>query len=248
MLKQNEVLNDLLGFEGMKIIQRKDMLNFSLDSVLLANFVTLNTGIKTIFDIGTGNAPVPLFLSQKTKAKIYGIEIQEESVDLARRSVAINHLEEQIEICHFDVNEVGNFFPHSIADVVVSNPPFFKFSESAIINQNDALTVARHEVRLNLEQLVKQAAFLLKNNGYFAMVHRPDRLIEIIEVLQKYRLEPKRIQFIYPKVGRDAHMLLIEARFNGNVGVKVLPPIYAHNEDGSYSDYVVKCFGKEMQE
>ncbi|MGL6058292.1 MAG: tRNA1(Val) (adenine(37)-N6)-methyltransferase [Culicoidibacterales bacterium] len=244
LLHENEVLNELLGFEDMYIIQRTDMLNFSLDSVLLANFVSLVKGVETIVDFGTGNAPIPLLLTQRTQAQITGIEIQAEVADMAQRTVSVNGLEDQIRIIHDDLNRMPVHFASGEVDVVVSNPPFFKYEPTSNINKNDYLTIARHEVLANLDDIVKNAAYLLNNNGYFAMVHRPDRLIDIIDTFKKYKLEPKRMQLIYPKDGREAHMLLIEGRKNGRPGLRILPPFIVHEADGSYRPEVLAYFNR----
>lgn len=242
VLAENEVLNDLLGYEGMQLIQRNDMLNFSLDSVLLSHFVSIPAKAKTIIEFGTGNAPIPLFLSTRTKAKIHALDIQPEAIDLARRNVQLNNLEDQVEVALCDVTEIREHFASQAADVVLSNPPFFQVGERRQLNENELLTIARHEVKLTLTQLVESASYVLNNNGYFAMVHRPDRLIEIVEVLKAHNLEPKRVQFVYPKEGKDANILLIEARKNGQPGLKILPPFIVHNADGSYQDAVLQLF------
>ena len=191
MLKENEVLNDLLGYDGLKIIQRHDMFNFSLDSTLLANFVTIRKNVKKIIDLGTGNAPIPLFLSIRTKAKIIGVEIQEISYDLAVRNVVINNLTNQIEIIHEDLKNIHKLLGHHAFDVVTCNPPYFKVTNDANVNKNDYITIARHEIFVTLEDVIKEASILLKHGGYFALVHRPDRLIDIFVLLRKYQLEPK---------------------------------------------------------
>lgn len=241
-LEANEELNDLLGFDDMKIIQRTDMLNFSLDSVLLAHFVTLPAKAKQIVEIGTGHAPIPLFLSTRTKANITAFDIQPEAVELAQKNISLNELEKQVSVELQDINTVRESYPNQFADVVVSNPPFFKVNEKRQQNENEYLTIARHEVALDLEGLVNNASYLLNNNGYFAMVHRPDRLIEIINMLQKYKLEPKRMQFVYPKVGKESNILLIEARKNGQPGLKILEPFIVHEDDGSYKPAVLEMF------
>lgn len=244
LLHAHEVLNDLLGFENMHIIQRTDMLNFSLDSVLLANFASIVKGTDAIVDFGTGNAPIPLLLTQRTDAKMTGIEIQSDVADMARRTIQINGLEDQIRIIQDDLKNIPVHFASGEIDVVVSNPPFFKYEPTSNINKNDYLTIARHEVMATLDDIVKNAAYLLNNNGYFAMVHRPDRMIDIIETFKKYKLEPKRMQLIYPKVGREAHMLLIEGRKNGRPGLRVLQPFIVHESDGGYTPEVLAFFNR----
>jgi tRNA1(Val) A37 N6-methylase TrmN6 len=236
-----EVTNYLLAYENMKIIQRKDMFNFSLDTVLLANFCSINKNVEKIIDFGTNNAAIPLLLSTRTKTNIVGVEIQEEAVDLARKNVALNNLENQITIVNQDIKEyVKN---NRRVKLVVCNPPFFKLGEKSHLNDNEYLQIARHEIAITLEEIISSASFILDHGGKFAMVYRPDRLIETINLLQKYDLEPKRLRFVYPKQGREANTFLIEAIKKGKIGLRIEAPLYSHNEDGSYSDEVMKYFG-----
>lgn len=239
-----EVTNYLLAHEGMKIIQRKDMFNFSLDTVLLANFCTIQKDLNQIVDFGTNNAAIPLLLSRRTDKKIIGVEIQEEAVQLARKNVEINELSQQIEIVHSDIQDfVKN---QKKVKLVVCNPPFFKVGEKSNLNENEYLQIARHEIKIDLEGIVKSAAMILDNKGRFAMVHRPDRMIEIINCMQKYDIEPKRVRFVYPKIGKESHIFLIEGMYKGNKGVKIEPPLYAHEDDGSYSLEVRRMFGENV--
>jgi len=237
-----EIKNYLLGYNNLYIIQDTDMFNFSLDSVLLPNFVTLNKKIDKILDIGCGNAPIPLILSTKTDAKIVGVEIQERSFDLAKKSVSINNLSDRIELINADINELYLDIESDTFDVITCNPPFFSVSDESKLNKNDYKTIARHEVKLNLDDLFKIAKKLLKNNGNIAIVHRPDRLIDILDTMRKYNIEPKRIQFVYPKKDKDANILLVEGTKNGNKGLKIEPPIYTHDEFGNYTEQVKKYF------
>lgn len=237
-----EVTNYLLGYKDKYIVQDTQMFNFSLDSVLLPNFVTLNKNIKNILDIGCGNAPIPLILSTKTSALITGVEIQKDVYDLAVKSVKINNLENQINIINADINELYNKFETESFDVITCNPPFFKVSEQSNLNKSDYKTIARHEVKLNLDDIFKISKKLLKNNGYVAIVHRPERLLDILESMKKYNIEPKKIQFIYPKTNMEANILLVEGKKNGNKGLKILPPIYTHLENGEYTDQIKKYF------
>lgn len=237
-----EVLNDLVGFKNLKIYQNTDWFSFSLDSILLPNFVTLRKNIKNIIDLGTGNAPIPLVLSTKTDAKIVGVELQKDVYELAKKSVEINNLEERIELLNIDMLELKNIYESDSFDVVVSNPPYFKINQDSNLNEDIHKIIARHEKCVNLEQIVKLAKYLLKNNGVFAMVHRTDRLIEIINTLNNNNMEVKKLRFIYPKRDSESNMILIEAVKNGNIGLKILPPLYVHNDDGSYTDEVLKMF------
>lgn len=208
-----EVENYLLAHNNLKIIQRKDMFNFSLDTVLLANFCTINKNVKKIVDFGTNNAAIPLILSTRTNKDILGIEIQKEAVELAKKNITLNKLDNQIEIVHADINEyVKNA---SKVGLVICNPPFFKVDEESNLNENEFLTIARHEIKIDLERIIKSASVILDNRGRFSMVHRPDRMIEILNLMQKYEIEPKRIRFVYPKVGRESHVLLVEGIYKG---------------------------------
>lgn len=238
-----KVINDIVGYEKLKIVQDTQMFNFSLDSVLLARFITLNMNIKKILDIGCGNAPIPIILSTRTSAEIVGIEIQKDVYQLAKESVLINNLDKQIELINEDINKIYKKFESDSFDVITCNPPYFKTYPDSNYNKNDYKTIARHEIKLNIEQILKISKKLLKNNGVLGIVHRPDRFIEIIELMRFYNIEPKRIRFIYPRCGQCANMLLIEGTKNGKPGLTILPPIYVHNEDGSYTDEV-KCFFK----
>lgn len=237
-----EVLNDLVGFKNLKIYQNTEWFSFSLDSILLPNFVTLRKNIKNIIDLGTGNAPIPLVLSTKTDAKIVGVELQKDVYELAKKSVEINKLEGKIELLNIDMLELKNIYESDSFDVVLSNPPYFKINQDSNLNEDIHKIIARHEKCVNLEQIVKLAKYLLKNNGVFAMVHRTDRLIEIINTLNNNNMEVKKLRFIYPKRDSESNMILIEAVKNGNIGLKILPPLYVHNDDGSYTDEVLKMF------
>lgn len=237
-----EVVNYLLGYKNLKIVQNTDMFNFSLDSVLLPNFVTLNKNTAKILDIGCGNAPIPLILSTKTSAKIIGVEIQKDVYELALKTVKMNDLEKQIEIINDDINNIYTYFETEGFDTVVCNPPYFKVATTPNLNTIEYKTIARHEIKLNLEQIINIAKKVLKNNGNIAMVHRPERLSDIITIMRKNNIEPKRIRFVYPKETKEANILLIEGVKNGRPGLKILPPLYSHCENGEYSKQIKKYF------
>lgn len=237
-----KVINDLVGYDNLKIVQVNDYFNFSLDSVLLANFATITDKTKKIIDLGTGNAPIPLILSTRTNNKIIGVEIQKEIYDLAVETVSINKLENQIEIINRDIKDLLSIYENESFDLVLSNPPYFKKIETSIINENVVKSNARHEILINLEEIILIASKLLKNKGSFALVHRTERLSEIIELLKKYRLEPKAMRFIHPKKDSNSNLVLIEAKKNSNIGVKVLKPLIVHDENLNYTKEVLKMF------
>lgn len=237
-----EVKNRLLNFDNMVIYQNDEWFSFSLDSVLLANFVNINFTDKRIIDFCTGNAPVPMLLSYKTDNEIIGVELQKEIYDLAKKSVYENKLDNKIKIINENVNNLNFLYESESFDIITCNPPYFKTNNKELLNDNEIKTIARHEVKLNLDDIFKQAKYLLKNGKKLVMVHRPDRLIEIINIMKKYGFEPKRIKLCYPKVGMDANILLIEAVKNGKSGLKIEEPLIIHNEDGSYTDIVRSMF------
>ncbi|AOX43354.1 methyltransferase [Spiroplasma sp. NBRC 100390] len=239
-----KVLNDLLDYEGIKINQRTDMFNFSLDTVLLARFATLNAKTKKILDIGTNNAAIPLILSKLTSAEITGIELQQEAVQLAEENVVLNQKTTQIRIVHDDINEYVKINANFKYDLILCNPPFFKIGESKLNEKSKLLIPARHETTLTLEDIILAAKKLIANRGYFTIIHRTTRLFEITTLLTKNGFNIKRLQFIHPFQESEANNVLIEARFQGGDGLIIERPIIVHNNDYQYSDTVLKLFRK----
>ncbi|WP_286033773.1 tRNA1(Val) (adenine(37)-N6)-methyltransferase [Fusobacterium necrogenes] len=244
MINENqfETIIDLLQ-KKMKIIQRTDHFAFSIDSLLVAEFATITRNNKNIIDLGTGNGVIPLFLSQKTKAHITGIEIQSISSNLAKRNITLNNLQEQITIINDDMKNWKKYFNKESFDLVITNPPFFRFcGEEKQLNNLTQLSLARHEISINLDSLLETASNLLKHKGYFVMVHRVDRLTDIIETMKKYSIEPKKIQFCYTKIEKEGKILLIEGIKNGSPNLRVLPPLIIHDENGNYSKVILEMF------
>ena len=237
-----EIVNRLLNYKDLKIIQNTDWFAFSLDSVLLANFVTINKNTKNIIDLCTGNAPIPIILSTKTNANITGVELQKEIFDLAKKSIEVNNLNDRIKLLNTDVKKLINLYETDTFDVITCNPPYFKVKESSNLNDNKIKTIARHEIYLELDDIFSISKKLLKNNGIISIVHRPERLIEIIESMKKNNIEPKRIRFVYPKKNSESNILLIEGTKNGKPGVKIMPPLYVHDEYGNYLDEIQDMF------
>jgi tRNA1(Val) A37 N6-methylase TrmN6 len=249
-VKKNEVLNDLLGYKGLKIIQEPGRFNFSLDSTLLAHFVKINKHSNRFIDLCTGNAPIPLMLTLRTDALIDAVELQATSVDQAMRSVALNKLENQIKIHHRDLIEIHTELGVGHYDVVTCNPPYFKVGPESNLNKIDALTMARHEVTVTLDDIVQEAALLLRTGGHFAMVHRPDRLVEIIETFKKYRLEPKRLRSIYPRMNKEANGILIEGVLDGKAGGLRLeaPLVVYEGETANYTQEILDIFNMKRKD
>lgn len=235
-----EEIHYLLSPEQQKIVQKKDCFSFSLDSILLPNFVTVHLRTKEILDIGCGNAPIPLILSERTKAHITGVEIQEEAYKMAQKSVKLNGKENQIDLIHDDIRHYAEGIDHEIYDVITCNPPYFSYQDSSIVSKTNEKTIARHDKTLKLEDILKLSRKLLKNNGILALVQRPEKLVDIIYLMRKNNIEPKRILFICPKKGRNANILLIEGTKNGKPGLKILDPIYSHTENNEYTEDLLK--------
>lgn len=236
-----EVINDLLNYGNLKIVQNPKWFSFSLDSVLLANFAKVNNKMK-IIDFCSGNAPIPIFLSTRTKSKIIGVEIQKEVYELAKKSILINKLDNQIEMLNMDVNDIINYYQTDSFDLITCNPPYFKINENSNVNSNNIKAIARHEINLTLNSIFNIAKKLLKNNGKIVMVHRTDRLIDIICEMKKNNIEPKRLKLVYPFDDSESNIVLIEGSKNGKPGLKIEKSFIIHNNDGSYKDEILRIF------
>lgn len=238
------VCNELLGRPLLKIYQDTDAFNFSIDSMLLASFASITKRVNNICDLCTGNAPIPLYLSLRTKANIIGIEVQKESFDLAIKSINENRLDNQIKVLNDNLIDINKKIGKSKFDLITCNPPYFKMGDFNV-NPTDKKAIARHEILANLDDIVKEAAILLNSKATFAMVHRPKRLVEIIDTFRKYRIEPKRIQFVYPKLGSECNHILIEGVKDGAPGLKVLEPLFIYGEDGKWTKEILKIYNFE---
>ncbi len=182
----------------------------------------------------------------RTKAYIEGVEIQEEACIIANKNVNINQLDQQIKIVNQDIKDYVKNVKN--VDLVVCNPPFFKVDENSNLNESMYLQIARHEIKISLEEIVSNAAKILKYKGRFAIVHRPERLMDIIMYMKKYRIEPKRIQFVYPKKNKECNTILIEGMYQGKSGLTILPPLFAHEDNGEYSNEIKKLFGEKIDD
>lgn len=214
------VKNDLYDYPNRYIYQESDGFKFSLDSVLLAEFTNIPKTAETILDLCTGNAPIPLIISTKTKCKIYGYEIQKKVHSLGIKSVKMNKLEEQIELINDNFLNINKLFPGKYFDIITCNPPFFKVHKNSILNKNDLLTIARHEVTATLEDIFKVVSEHLKDNGSFYMVHRPERLDEIILTAEKYKLKLKKLEIIITKETKPT-IILLKFQKHAQYGIKV---------------------------
>ena len=208
---------------------------------MIPRFCVLKNNMK-IIDFCTGNAPIPIILSTLTDSNIIGVELQKEIYNLAVQSVKINNLEDRITLLNMNVLDIFNVYETDSFDLITCNPPYFRVNEFSNLNNNMIKSIARHEIEIKLEDICRISKKLLKNNGSLVLLHRTDRLSEIINMLLKYNLQPKRIRFLYPKEQENSNLVLIDARKNGNIGLKVLPPLICHNMDGSYTKEVLDMF------
>ena len=226
-LHSGERLDDL-QLNGLQIIQDPKRFCFGMDAVLLSDFAKVRTGEK-VLDLGTGTGILPILLAGKTKGQHFtGLEIQPESAEMARRSVAYNHLEEKIEIVTGDIKEAGRLFQPAFFDVITVNPPYMA-DQCGIQNPHDAKAIARHEILCNLEDIFRESKKLLpEGKGRFYMVHRPVRLAEILLKMSQSHIEPKRIQLVHPYVDKEPVMVLIEGRSGARPGVRIEPPLILH--------------------
>lgn len=240
-LNEKERLDELQR-NGYKIIQNPEKFCFGMDAVLLSGFVKVKPG-GTVLDLGTGTGIIPLLLEAKTPAShLTGLEIQEESADMARRSVALNGLASKIDIVTGDIREADRFWQSASFDVITSNPPYM-IEEHGIQNPDEPKAIARHEVLCTLEDVVRQAAKLLKPGGHFFMVHRPFRLAEIIAVMTGYKLEPKRLRLVYPFVDKEPNMVLIEGVRGGRPRTTVEKPLIIFEKPGVYTEEIREKYG-----
>lgn len=244
-LKPEERLDDL-QIKGYHIIQDPTKFCFGIDAVLLATFAKVKKSERAL-DLGTGNGIIPILLEAKTNGdKFVGLEIQEESVELAKRSVEYNNLESKVEIVNGDIKEAGNLFGSASFHVITTNPPYM-IGEHGIKNATDARSIARHEILCTLDDVVRESAKLLQFKGRFYMVHKPFRLAEIFATMMKYGIEPKRMQLVHPYVDKEPNMVLVEGLKGGKSRITIEPPLIVYKEDGSYTDEILRWYG-EMKE
>ena len=241
MLKPNERIDDLQR-NNYRIIQDPERFCFGMDAVLLSGFAKAKEGDHVI-DLGTGTGIIPILMEAKTKASnLVGLEIQPESADMAQRSVELNHLEKKIRIVTGDTREASSIFGAATFDVVTSNPPYMT-EHHGITNEKSPKAIARHELLCTLEDVICQAAKLLRPGGSFYMVHRPFRLVDIMVLMREYHLEPKRMKLVYPYIDKDPNMVLIEGLRGGRPRMTVEKPLIVYKEPGVYTDEIYEIYG-----
>ena len=234
LLKPGERLDDL-QIGGLELIQNPSGFCFGVDAVFLSDFVKVKPG-ETVLDLGTGNGIIPILLSAKTSGKRFtGLEIQENTADMARRSVIYNHLEGRVDIVTGDIKEAAEIFKPAFFDVITTNPPYM-LSQHGLRNPDDAKAIARHEVLCTLDDILRESMRLLQDKGRFYMVHRPFRLTEIMIKMNHYKIEPKRIQFIHPYIDKEPVLVLIEGVRGARPRVTVEPPIIIYRGSGQKNE------------
>lgn len=243
MLKENERLDDLLA-NGLHIIQSKDVFSFSMDAVLLARFVNLPKS-GNVCDLCTGNGVIPLLMSTRTKAKIMGVEIQPLLANMAIRSVSYNKLEEQINIINTDLKNFPTEYGHGKFDVVTCNPPYMPTSSIGLQNQNTHQALARYEIASTLEDCIRVSSQIVRSGGKVAFVHRPERTVDIIALMRQYRIEPKRMRFVHPRLTSRPNMILIEGLKDGKPDLQILPPLIVYKDATTYHEEIEQIYGNQ---
>ncbi len=242
-LKNNERIDDL-EYENLKIIQNKEGFCFGIDSILLSDFAKNIKPKSKVVDIGTGTGIISILLSKKTNAqKIFGVEIQEEVADMAKRSVKLNNLEDKIEIINDDIKNINKYLPNNSIDVIVTNPPYKKL-DSGIKNENQKLLISRHEIACNLQNIAEISRKLLKDKGEIFLVHKSERLVDILTTFRQEKLEVKLIRFVQSTQNSSPNLVLIKAVKNGGEFLKIEKPLIIYKENGKYSDEILEIYNK----
>ncbi len=245
ILKDNERIDDL-GCKRLKIIQNTEGFCFGMDAVLLSSFCDIRNGSEVV-DLGTGTGIIPLLVWAKNNIKkIYGVEIQEEVAEMAARTMKMNGIEEHIQIINTNLIQAPEILGVNKFDSVTSNPPYM-LQGGGLINPEDKKAISRHEITCTLEDVIRTASRLLKHNGSFFMVHRPHRIVDIFCLLRQYKLEPKKIRFVHPKIGDKPNLLLIKSVKASKPELKFEPPLYVYNEDLTYTEEIYKIYGMEVR-
>jgi len=241
-IKEDETIDDL-QLKGLKLIQKKDGFKFGIDAVLLSDFACIKNKHK-VMDLCTGTGIIPFLVYGKyTPQSVYGLEIQEDMIDMAKRSIKLNSLEEKVFFINEDLKNIEFLKKLQKFDVVTVNPPY-KLNDAGIINPNDKLAIARHEILCNLEDVISASRVLLKDNGRLFMIHRPERLADIFTLMRKYKIEPKRVKMIHPKIGKAPNIVLVEGQRDGGEYLKWEAPLYVYDNNGKYTKEIDAIYGR----
>lgn len=244
-LRENERIDDL-QYKGLKLIQNKKGFCFGVDAVLLTNFVDVKKG-DSVLDLGTGTGIITILLAGKTDAvSIEGLEIQPGMAEMANRSVALNNLQDRVRITNGDIKNSVELFGSSKFDVVVSNPPYMN-QGGGLINSSDSKAISRHEILCTLEDVIKVSSKILVPGGQLAMVHRPERLVDILCLMRNYSIEPKYIRFVHPSPYKKANLMLVKGTRGGNPQLKMMDPLYVYDENGNYSKEINEIYCRSVE-
>lgn len=243
-LKENEIIDDL-EINDLKIIQNKKWFKFGIDSVLLSDFAKSIKSNSIILDIGSGTGIISILLSQKINInKIIGIEVQEEVADMAKRSILMNNLEKKINIINDNINNITDYFKENTFDAIVTNPPYQK-NNTGLKSENEKHLISRHEIKCTLEDIICKSYKVLKDKGEFYMVHRPERLADIMYLMKKYKIEPKELRMVYSKYEEKPNLILIKGVKNAKEFLQVQKPLIIYKENNIYTDEVLEIYGKK---
>ena len=242
-LEKNEKIDDL-EFKNLKVIQNKNGFCFGMDAVLLSDFAKNIKRNATVLDLGTGTGIIPILLCGKTELKkVVGVEIQEEVAKMAKKSILLNNLENRFEILNCNIKELNKIYKNQTFDVIVTNPPYKK-QDSGIINENEKKLISRHEITANLEDFIKISKDLLKDKGELYMVHRPERLVDIFELMRKYKIEPKELKMVCPNKNKEPNLVLIKGVKNAKPFLKVEKNLYVYDTENNYTKEILKIYNK----
>lgn len=243
-LKENERIDDL-ELNGLKIIQNKEGFCFGIDSVLLSDFAKNIENNSLVLDLGTGTGIIPILLCGKTNLKkVIGVEVQEKIAEMAKRSIKLNNLEARFQVINENILNLKNIYQNQTFDVVVTNPPYKK-KNSGIINENKEKLISRHEIEADLADFIKVSKDLLKDKGEFYMVHRPERLVDILSIMRKEKLEPKVLRMVYSNKNKEPKLVLIKGIKNAKPFLKVEKNLYIYDENGNYTDEILEIYNKK---
>lgn len=244
ILKENERIDDL-EFKNLKIIQNKDGFCFGIDSILLTDFAKEIKQNSKVIDLGTGTGIIPILLSAKTNnTSFVGVEVQKEVADMAFRSVKLNNLENKIQIINTNILNLKEKYKKGSFDVITTNPPYKKIN-SGVVNLNDKKLISRHEITASLEDFIEIASYLLKDFGEFYIVHRPDRLVDIFNIMRNKKIEPKKIKFVFPNKNKKTNLILIKGVKKAKPFLEYENNLYVYNEEGNYTDDILKIYNKK---
>ena len=243
-LKENERIDDL-EFKGLKIVQNKEGFCFGIDSILLSDFAKNIKKDSIVLDLGTGTGIIPILLFGKTNLKkVIGVEIQEEVAKMAEKSIKLNNLKNKFEVINENILNLNNIYEKQTFDVIFTNPPYKK-KETGVTNENQKKLISRHEIAADLEGFIRISKDLLKDKGEFYMVHRPERLVDILSSMRKYKIEPKILKMVYSNKNKEPKLVLIKGVKNGNPFLKVEKNLYIYDDEGKYTEEILKIYNKK---